>query len=309
MRLSRRSLLSWAAAGALTPAFAGTSVTVRDSLGEHTFAAHPKRPVVLQWDILENIVGLGITPVGAADIEPWSAWVVDPALPSGIVSVGTRAEPNLERIAALKPDVILAGPTQTDLLPALQAVAPVLMFENWRKDASENEAETAFRQLNEQARLFGREERAREIREETEKAFARLKEKIEAHFGFLPEVQVIRLSSLTTCFLYTENSITDFAVRALGLRQAIVKPAENYGLVQVRLRELKHLTDTCVIYARPFALETKLMQSVLWRALPFTRRGRAAAAAPYWSHGGALSVRVTAERITEALLTMPGRKS
>ena len=101
----------------LSTAFAGEegAITIRDSRGVHEFTRVPQRVVALQWDILENLVGLGIRPAGAADIASRAEWVREPALPDRIVDVGTRAEPNLERIAELKPDLILIGPTQEDL--------------------------------------------------------------------------------------------------------------------------------------------------------------------------------------------------
>lgn len=285
-------------------------IVVRDSMGEKTFRTHPKRAVALQWDILENLIALGITPVGAGNIAPWNAWVVDPKLPEGIADVGTRAEPNLERIAALKPDVILIGPTQLDLLPQFSELAPVLVFENYRADAPQGEAQTEIAQLRELGRLFGREAEAEAVVKRIETGLQELGAKVRAAFGKPPEVQVIRFSSLTTLFVYTPNSITDYALRCMGIRQPFVRPSASYGLTQVRIRDLKDLEDAYVIYARPFSLEKKVMNSILWSATPFARKGRVAAAEAYWSHGGALSILVTAERVVAALLTLaPGAKT
>lgn len=134
IRLSRRGVLKHFAAGSLgaasLPNFASneklavvSGITIRDDLGEHVFQTIPQRPAVLQWDLLENLVGLGVKPAGACDISSWDTWVREPALPAGIEDLGTRAEPNLERIAKLKPDVILIGPTQLDLMPVLATIA------------------------------------------------------------------------------------------------------------------------------------------------------------------------------------------
>ena len=285
-------------------------IVVHDSLGEKTFRTHPKRAVALQWDILENLIALGVTPVGAGDIAPWNTWVVDPKLPEGIADVGTRAEPNLERIAALKPDVILIGATQLDLLPQFSELAPVLVFENYRADAAQDEAETALAQLRELGRLFGKELEAEAVAKRIDAGLQELGANVRAAFGKMPEVQVIRFSSLTTLFVYTPNSITDHALRRMGIRQPLVRPNAGYGLTQVRIRDLKDLEDAYVIYARPFSLEKKVMNSILWSATPFARKGRVAAAAAYWSHGGALSILVTAERVVTALLTLaPGAKA
>ena len=296
-------------AGVPLPSFAEEQgpVSIRDSRGVHEFRKIPQRVVALQWDILENLVGLGIRPVGAADIAPWSEWVREPALPEGIVNVGTRAEPNLERIAELKPDLILIGPTQEDLLAQLNGIAPVLLFENYRAESVEGEAETAIAQFRELAKLLRAEDRAESEIARIESGLAELGEKVKNAFGTSPQVQVIRFSSLTTLFLYTPNSICDYALKKMGIRQPLELPNASYGLTQVRIRDLKNLTDAYVIYIRPFAMEKKVLNSILWCATPFARKGRVAAAEPYWSHGGAPSILVTARRITDALLTLaPG---
>lgn len=205
-------------AGVPLPSFAEEQgpVSIRDSRGVHEFRKIPQRVVALQWDILENLVGLGIRPVGAADIAPWSEWVREPALPEGIVNVGTRAEPNLERIAELKPDLILIGPTQEDLLAQLNGIAPVLLFENYRAESVEGEAETAIAQFRELAKLFRAEDRAESEIARIESGLAELGEKVKNAFGTSPQVQVIRFSSLTTLFLYTPNSICDYALKKNG---------------------------------------------------------------------------------------------
>ena len=250
IRLSRREVLKHFAAGSLgaasLPNFASneklaavSGITIRDDLGEHVFQTIPQRPAVLQWDLLENLVGLGVKPAGACDISSWDTWVREPALPAGIEDLGTRAEPNLERIAKLKPDVILIGPTQLDLMPVLATIAPVLLFSNYRADAPENEAETALKQFRELAKLFQREAAAEA---EIARWFAQIDaygDAIRKAFGFAPQIQVIRFSSLTTLFVYTPNSIADWVVRRMGMAQPLTRPASAYGLTQVRIRDLK----------------------------------------------------------------------
>lgn len=304
-----RALLLSPALAAAAPAFAEAPIAVRDSIGEVCFRAQPKRVVALQWDSLENLIALGVTPVGAADTAPWAQWVRSPALPPGIADVGTRAEPSLERIAALQPDLIVIGPSQRERLDVLRGIAPVLCFENHRAANPLGQAETALAQLFELARLFGREARARAIAGEIEEKLALYGREIHEAFGRAPEVQVVRFSSLTTLFLYAPNSIADYVVEKMGLRQPLRVPKADYGLRQARIRDLRHLESACVVYIRPFPMEKKLLSSILWQATPFARKGRVAAGVPYWSHGGALSILATAESIRGAMLEIAAREA
>ena len=106
---------------------------------------------------------------------------------------------------------------------------------------------------------------------------------------------------VTPQFFLITVQINEFAEKG---NYGIGRPASAYGLTQVRIRDLKNLTDAYVIYIRPFAQEAKVMNSILWCATPFARKHHVAPAEPYWSHGGAPSILTTAKRITEALLTL-----
>ncbi|KMS85573.1 MULTISPECIES: ABC transporter substrate-binding protein [Streptomyces] len=84
--------------------------TIRQAMGDTVIKAQPKRVVVLDVGELDNVVSLGIKPVGLATTEG------SPELPSYLKkdagspkSVGTINSLNLEAIAALKPDLILGS--------------------------------------------------------------------------------------------------------------------------------------------------------------------------------------------------------
>lgn len=104
------------------PSFA--SMTVIDSLGEHQLNDHPKRIVALNWDLAEQLLELGITPVGVPNIKDYTTWVVKPAIPNSVEDLGTRAEPNMQKLAELKPDLILAASPQKDLILVCKLLRP-----------------------------------------------------------------------------------------------------------------------------------------------------------------------------------------
>jgi iron complex transport system substrate-binding protein len=84
--------------------------TIKQAMGDTVIKSQPKRVVVLDVGELDNVVSLGIEPVGVATTEG------SPELPSYLKknagspkSVGTINNLNLEAIAALKPDLILGS--------------------------------------------------------------------------------------------------------------------------------------------------------------------------------------------------------
>ena len=166
------------------------------------------------------------------------------------------------------------------------------------------QAQEAINQYLTLARIFNLEQKANQDIASWQMALKEMGQSIRNHFGFVPSVQVIRFSGLTTLFVYTPNSIADFVLRKMGITQPYVRDNANYGLTQVRIRDLKDLNDAYVVYVLPFAQEKKVLQSILWQAMPFAQRKHVAAAKAYWSHGGAPSILVTAQSIYEALMSI-----
>ncbi len=118
------------------------TVTITDASGETiTVSANPQRVVVLSELDLDSALALGIVPVGSVNGRGQASlpqYLVNRA--SDTVSVGTIAEPSLEAIVALNPDLILAGsppPPPEALIPELQKIAPVVVThrpgEDWKR--------------------------------------------------------------------------------------------------------------------------------------------------------------------------------
>ncbi|MFJ9055844.1 ABC transporter substrate-binding protein [Streptomyces sp. NPDC102409] len=102
--------------------------TLTHAMGTTKLESAPKRVVVLDVGEFDNVVSLGLKPVGYAPSEG------DAAIPSYLKkdagnpeSVGTINSLNLERIAGLKPDLILGSQLRAaDLYDELSTIAPTV---------------------------------------------------------------------------------------------------------------------------------------------------------------------------------------
>nr|WP_066944961.1 iron-siderophore ABC transporter substrate-binding protein [Streptomyces lushanensis] len=107
----------------------GDTRVVKTVMGEVEVHGVPERVVVLDTDALDSAVTLGVTPVGAtavADRAPFSTYLPADEL-KGIEPVGVIAEPNLEAIAALKPDLILSSKVRDEKnYASLSKIAPTV---------------------------------------------------------------------------------------------------------------------------------------------------------------------------------------
>nr|WP_282557802.1 iron-siderophore ABC transporter substrate-binding protein [Providencia burhodogranariea] len=276
------------------------TISITDGLGEQHFAAPPKRVVALDWDLLEQLLTLNIVPVGATELSSYQQWVVEPAIPSSIEEVGTRAEPNLEKISQLHPDVIIATSSQEDLLPLLQKIAPVVYLPNFGRE--DNAGAVTIANFNTLAELFERTELAKQFLSNMDKRFTELKAKLAIAFDEQPSVAVIRFSSLSTVFLYTDNSTLNYVLEQLGLKPAILLPARPWGIEQQRINSLQFIDDGYVLYIKPFADESQLATSILWQSMPFVKQRHVNSVRPVWNYGGVFSLQLMAEALTESLL-------
>jgi len=116
---------------ATVPTQAPTTRTITDASGAQIVVpVAPQRVVALTEHDLDSALALGITPVGSVNGRGQTglpAYLGDQI--AAIESVGSLAEPSLEKLAALKPDLILAGnliPQIEALLPDLRQIAPVV---------------------------------------------------------------------------------------------------------------------------------------------------------------------------------------
>ncbi|WP_028649827.1 ABC transporter substrate-binding protein [Nocardiopsis sp. CNT312] len=110
-------------------AAAGTR-TVTDSTGaEVEVPAEPERVVTLHYAATQPVFDLGVTPVGQSQYQPGIVPedLVDDFEAVPVVAEGV--EPNLEEIAGLEPDLILAPNVyEEEVVEQLEAVAPVYVF-------------------------------------------------------------------------------------------------------------------------------------------------------------------------------------
>ncbi|TCC64606.1 iron-siderophore ABC transporter substrate-binding protein [Kribbella pittospori] len=124
------------ATGSASTAAAGFPVTLKNTFGETTVTKKPERIVTLGWNAQDVVYALGETPVGmpkvtygptAAGVTAWDAGKFDPAKTE---LLDTADKYPFEKIAALKPDVILAPYEGFDeaTYKTLSGIAPTVAY-------------------------------------------------------------------------------------------------------------------------------------------------------------------------------------
>lgn len=269
-----------------------------ESEGAVTFESPPERVVVLDWALAEQVLDLDIVPVGAPELELYSEWVSAPKIPEGVADVGLRTEPNLERIAELAPDVILASDIDAAQERKLSRIAPTLVFDAW---SAEHDNVAAARDIYLRlADLFGRAEMAKARLDEMEARLDKIAVRI-SELDLPGTATVIRLNDDSTVWIYGANSIPVHTLDRIGLAPELDLPAARWGVTQRPLDDLAAAREGALLAIGPHMGGAEAMSGPLWSALPAIRERRFAEVPRVWSYGGILSVERHAEAFLDAL--------
>ncbi|MGH4019402.1 MAG: ABC transporter substrate-binding protein [Pseudonocardiaceae bacterium] len=108
-----------------------TTRTIEHAMGRTEVPVQPERVVVLDTGEFDAVTALGVKPVGAVRAPADSGfleYLSDEA--RGVELVGTIAEPNLEKIASLRPDLILSSKLRhEEFYDELSGIAPTVFAE------------------------------------------------------------------------------------------------------------------------------------------------------------------------------------
>ncbi|MGC6376180.1 Fe(3+) dicitrate ABC transporter substrate-binding protein FecB [Bisgaard Taxon 45] len=244
-----------------------SAVTIKDQKGAFTLDSVPKRVIALEYSYVDALAQIGVSPVGVADdndktrilqqvrdkVQPWE-------------SVGTRSQPSLEAISALKPDLIIADDNRhSAVYEELKKIAPTVVFNSRHENYQEN-LETA-QKIGD---LLGKSK-------EMQARIAKHKQDIADIANTLPKGKkaIIGVSRETQFNLYNNESYAGGLVEVLGYQMpkasAENKPNASVGLEQV-VAEKPDLM--ILIHYRDESIARKWENEALWKMIPAVKNGQ-----------------------------------
>lgn len=144
------------AAFALSPLAAlAEDVTIATAQGDVTLPATPAKIAVLDIAAIDTLAALGVLPAGVPD-NLYVDYLADAGAQATVV--GTLFEPNLEALATLAPDLIIAGGRSSTQVEALAPIATTIDMTIWEDIPGEAKARIAA-----YGTLFGQESKAAEL--------------------------------------------------------------------------------------------------------------------------------------------------
>jgi iron complex transport system substrate-binding protein len=207
------------------------SYTVEHAMGSTTIKGTPKKVVILTNEGTEALLALGVKPVGAVQ-----SWLGDPwydhikADMEGVEVVGVESEVNVEKIATLKPDLIIGNKLRQEAVyDQLSAIAPTIFSETLRGDWKDN--------FQLYAKALNLEEKGTEVLSAYDQHVEDLKAKLGDKVN--QEVSVVRFMAGKSRIYYTD-SFSGVVFNQLGFKraaqqEALFTPDNKLGLLAVEV--------------------------------------------------------------------------
>ncbi|MFJ8826787.1 iron-siderophore ABC transporter substrate-binding protein [Streptomyces sp. NPDC102467] len=248
---------------------------VSTKFGTVTVKQQPKRVVALGWGDAETALALGVQPVGASDwlafggdgLGPWVKEKYD----KSPQKIGTL-EPEYEKIAALKPDLILDTKSSGDRTryDTLSKIAPTVGVPNggdqykvsWKK------------QTTMVSQALGAPEKGKTLIADTEKQFT---EAAAAHPEFKGRTITVASRTATTWGAYVRGTGRVDFVERLGFKNnpAVEKKAGSAFSVAVSEENLQMLDADLMVMAPIGTTAKKISSDPLFASIPAAKKGHA----------------------------------
>lgn len=282
--------------------FMGSMLFGLASLNGHARAgpATTRRIAAIDWPAAESLLALGAPPVAISDTG-YFRQRVPVRLPKSVVDIGPFWEINLELLAALAPDAILANASSLVMTPAISEIAAVEIVPEKVESDRYGLAVDILRHAATVGRVPPSETDAfvHSIDARLSEQRSRLGRPAQPILVALPDQAGRR------AMVYGKGSLPDAVLTRLGLDNAWTGPVNTNGLGQVGIDALMPLEDAifALIDIPPLRLQTDraLAANGLWQALPAVRNGRIVRIDQFHPLGGLPSLAHFAETLVAAL--------
>jgi iron complex transport system substrate-binding protein len=241
--------------------------TIRHAAGTTQLEAKPARVLPLDSGELDSVVQLGLTPAGFLDYDAalMPKHLVE-AL-KGARTVGTLAEPNLEVVASIAPDLILTSLVRHEkIVDQLKAIRPTVFGIStgvvWKQNFALH------------ARALGREAEA----DATVRAYEDRVRKLNAALpNPRPTISVVRVLS-NNLRHYQRANYSGTLLTDLGFRRPPSQNVDDFAMLNQSLETLAQQADADVIVVSPTEGENgaffkQLLANPLWQNLGAVKRG------------------------------------
>lgn len=290
---------------------AGGPITVTDARGVEVTLDEPAvRVAATEWNAVENLVSLGVMPVGVSDIQGYGTWVSSAPLDDTVTDIGTRGEPSMDTLATLDVDLVVVTDSLIEgAIEQVEATTPVVVIPGG--DVQDNIGQM-FENLDLIAELTGTQDRAQELRDEFDAKIEEGRTAVEEAGATGSPVAFAdgwADAGNVSVRPFAEGSLVSEVFAEIGLENPWgLEGDPAYGLAQTDVEGLTALPEDVRFWymanatdgGDPFA--DILAGNAIWDALPFVQAGNVVRFPDsLWQFGGPTSMMQYVDAAVDAL--------
>lgn len=254
----------------------GKAVKVTDSRGVQTLDGPKKRVVALEWALVEDLLAVGVKPVGVADVKGYNTWVSAQPVDKSTKDVGLRQEVSLDAVAELDPDLILGDSTNTcgKTLEQFEKITDVLCFKGTDPKDNFGYMQDQFSAI---ATAVGKKDEAKKQLDALDQKIADGKEKLAA--AGLEGKQFAGAHGWTdkgapVVRMFGQNSLGSDIAERMGMKNGWKGKTDEWGLATTDVEGLTKLGDVHFFYIAPEdnIFKTTLPKNRIWKNLSFVEK-------------------------------------
>ena len=261
-------------------AAADKAITVTDARGKTIKLDRPAtRVVTLEWNNTEEVIDLGVQPVGVSDIKGFATWDTAVKISGDPVDVGMRAEPSLESVAKAAPDLILGveASIPESALEQMEKIAPVVLLKSADRTRPIEQMRDNYTTT---ARLLGKDKEADKLAA-FDKAIADGRAALAKKKQTSYALTYLNVTGNNVDFrMHSEASLAGAVAKEMGLVNAWEDKSDSaWGVGSLDVEGMTKLpADTRLLYfldttgADP--VTTVLADNAVWKALPVVTNGQ-----------------------------------
>ena len=259
---------------------------IQHAMGTTKVKENPQRIVVLTNEATDHLLALGIKPVGAVQ-----SWWGDPYFEylqrdlQNVPVVGNELQPNLEKIAALKPDLIIGSKIRhQNIYPQLSQIAPTVFSETLGADWKDN--------FNLYAKAADKEEKAQQLIAQWDRRVKDFQTKIGDKLN--KEVSIVRFLP-GQARIYHRDNFAGKILTEIGFKRP-PSQQQNKFADEITLENISQMDGDIIFYMtfdpqsdRALQQTQKWLKHPLWKSLQATRNKQVYQVNDvYWNTGGGI---------------------
>ncbi|WLR49941.1 iron-siderophore ABC transporter substrate-binding protein [Bacillus tianshenii] len=245
--------------------------TVQHAMGETEVPENPERVVILTNEGTEALLSMDVKPVGAVQSwtgEPWYKHIEDKM--TDVEVVGTESEPNIEKIASLKPDLIIGNKLrQEKVYEQLNAIAPTVFSETLKGEWQEN--------FKLYADALNKQDKGQEVLDEYNARIESFKE--QAGEKLDQKVSVVRFLS-GDVRIYQKDSFSGVILEQLGFQRPASQDVDAFAEKNVTKERIPDMDGDILFYftyetgdGEASQVEKEWTNDPLWQKLNAVQQG------------------------------------